>query len=407
MNKRILSMLLGAMIVFSLCACGAKTGELRTDSSQVSTQEAADTAEAAETSDAEAPEGRTENYAEMGLKVDYPAEFDNTKGYFLPDILGEVTPGLNFMRFYYIAMTQEKYKELSQKSSLTEEEENDVRNKVGIILDVIAIDKGRGAEDIISEMGADAKFLDQITEIGKAEDVTFYILDESSSMSGFEERVGKEYAQEYTSLHDSLIEVLKKAEFSVPVPSGSEYIGKKISFETTDVDGNPVKSEEIAGHEMHTEYISVHRSTLQRLIDHGAQAVAVGTTSVRTLESLYYMGLRLQQHPELTEQELHIDQWEPYSTEEEIPPVQALQNLVDWLDRNGLSTLNSSTQIIIAPGYEYKIVKMLITNFHQPKSTLLLLVGALVGERWRDIYRYALDHDFRFLRYGDSSLLIP
>lgn len=245
MNKRILSMLLGAMIVFSLCACGAKTGELRTDSSQVSTQEAADTAEAAETSDAEAPEGRTENYAEMGLKVDYPAEFDNTKGYFLPDILGEVTPGLNFMRFYYIAMTQEKYKELSQKSSLTEEEENDVRNKVGIILDVIAIDKGRGAEDIISEMGADAKFLDQITEIGKAEDVTFYILDESSSMSGFEERVGKEYAQEYTSLHDSLIEVLKKAEFSVPVPSGSEYIGKKISFETTDVDGNPVKSEEI------------------------------------------------------------------------------------------------------------------------------------------------------------------
>ena len=169
----------------------------------------------------------------------------------------------------------------------------------------------------------------------------------------------------------------------------------------------PVKSEEIAGHEMHTEYISVHRSTLQRLIDHGAQAVAVGTTSVRTLESLYYMGLRLQQHPELTEQELHIDQWEPYSTEEEIPPVQALQNLVDWLDRNGLSTLNSSTQIIIAPGYEYKIVKMLITNFHQPKSTLLLLVGALVGERWRDIYRYALDHDFRFLSYGDSSLLIP
>ena len=120
---------------------------------------------------------------------------------------------------------------------MTEEEKNDVRNKVGIILDVIAIDKGRGAEDIISEMGVDAKFLDQITEIGKAEDITFYILDESSSMSGFEERAGKEYAQEYTSLHDSLIEVLKKAEFSVPVPSGSEYIGKKISFETTDVEG--------------------------------------------------------------------------------------------------------------------------------------------------------------------------
>ena len=169
----------------------------------------------------------------------------------------------------------------------------------------------------------------------------------------------------------------------------------------------PVKSEEIADHEMHTEYISVHRSTLLQLIAHGAQAVAVGTTSVRTLESLYYMGLRLAQHPDLTESQLHIDQWEPYGMTPQLSPVEALQHIVDWLDRNGLHTLNSSTQIIIAPGYEYKIVKMLITNFHQPKSTLLLLVGALVGNRWRDIYRYALDHDFRFLSYGDSSLLIP
>ncbi len=169
----------------------------------------------------------------------------------------------------------------------------------------------------------------------------------------------------------------------------------------------PVKSEEIAGHEMHTEYISVHRSTLQRLIEHNAEAVAVGTTSVRTLESLYYMGLRLSRNPELNEQQLHIDQWEPYTTTGQIAPVEALRLLVDWLDRNGLTTLNSSTQIIIAPGYEYKIVKMLITNFHQPKSTLLLLVSALVGEHWHDIYRYALGHDFRFLSYGDSSLLIP
>lgn len=170
----------------------------------------------------------------------------------------------------------------------------------------------------------------------------------------------------------------------------------------------PVKSEEIAGHEMHTEYISVHRSTLERLIKHGASAIAVGTTSVRTLESLYYMGAKLALNPGLSEKQLHVAQWEPYNGG--IPAVtseQALRNIVSWLDRNGINTLHSSTQIIIAPGYEYKIVKMLITNFHQPQSTLLLLVSAFVKGNWRAIYDYALQHGFRFLSYGDSSLLIP
>ena len=171
----------------------------------------------------------------------------------------------------------------------------------------------------------------------------------------------------------------------------------------------PVKSEEIEGHEMHTEYICVRRETLEKLIAHDAKAIAVGTTSVRTLESLYYMGCRLVKNPELSERELHIDQWEPYEERagEEIPPVEALKHLLDWLDRNHLPALHSSTQIIIAPGYEYKIVKMLVTNFHQPQSTLLLLVSAFVKGDWHKIYDYALAHDFRFLSYGDSSLLIP
>ena len=171
----------------------------------------------------------------------------------------------------------------------------------------------------------------------------------------------------------------------------------------------PVKSEEIEGHEMHTEYICVRRETLEKLIAHDAKAIAVGTTSVRTLESLYYMGCRLAGNPELSERELHIDQWEPYEERagEEIPPVEALKHLLDWLDRNHLPALHSSTQIIIAPGYEYKIVKMLVTNFHQPQSTLLLLVSAFVKGDWHKIYDYALAHDFRFLSYGDSSLLIP
>ncbi|MBO7116881.1 MAG: S-adenosylmethionine:tRNA ribosyltransferase-isomerase [Prevotella sp.] len=176
----------------------------------------------------------------------------------------------------------------------------------------------------------------------------------------------------------------------------------------------PVKSEEIAGHEMHTEYIAVRRHTLERLLAYDAQVIAVGTTSVRTLESLYYMGLKLEVNPNLTEEELHVNQWEPYDDGRCkmddgrcVTPVKAIQNLIDWMDRRHLSVLHSSTQIIIVPGYDYHIVKMLVTNFHQPQSTLLLLVSAFVHGDWHRIYDYALAHDFRFLSYGDSSLLIP
>ncbi|WP_418696264.1 S-adenosylmethionine:tRNA ribosyltransferase-isomerase [Bacteroides sp.] len=172
----------------------------------------------------------------------------------------------------------------------------------------------------------------------------------------------------------------------------------------------PVKSEEIKGHEMHTEYISVSRSTLQKLIAHDGKAVAVGTTSVRTLESLYHIGITLLANPDATEEELHVKQWQPYEMSAEAsatPAVDALQAIVRYLDRHGMETLHTSTQIIIAPGYEYRIVKAMVTNFHQPQSTLLLLVSAFVHGDWRKIYDYALSHDFRFLSYGDSSLLIP
>lgn len=169
----------------------------------------------------------------------------------------------------------------------------------------------------------------------------------------------------------------------------------------------PVKSEEIEGHEMHTEYISVHRDTIQRLIAHNAEAIAVGTTSVRTLESLYFMGLKAMANPDISEDELHVNQWEPYDTISSVSPLEALRALDQYLARHNRSTLHSSTQIIIAPGYDYKIVKMLVTNFHQPQSTLLLLVSAFVKGDWRRIYDYALAHDFRFLSYGDSNLIIP
>ena len=169
----------------------------------------------------------------------------------------------------------------------------------------------------------------------------------------------------------------------------------------------PVKSEEMEGHEMHTEYISVRRETITKLLNHDCQAIAVGTTSVRTLESLYYMGLKILANPDLTEDQLHVSQWEPYETSNAATAVAALNALASWMDAHHLEVLHTSTQIIICPGYDYKIVRMLVTNFHQPQSTLLLLVSAFVGGDWRKIYDYALSHDFRFLSYGDSSLLIP
>ena len=172
----------------------------------------------------------------------------------------------------------------------------------------------------------------------------------------------------------------------------------------------PVKSEEIEGHEMHTEYISVSRSTLLKLITHEGKAIAVGTTSVRTLESLYHIGITLLNNPDASEDDLHVKQWQPYEMSAEVaatPAVEALQAIVRYLDQHQMETLHTSTQIIIAPGYEYRIVKAIVTNFHQPQSTLLLLVSAFVHGDWKKIYDYALDHDFRFLSYGDSSLLIP
>lgn len=165
----------------------------------------------------------------------------------------------------------------------------------------------------------------------------------------------------------------------------------------------PVKSETISGHEMHSEFISVKRSTIECLVAHGGRAVAVGTTSVRTLESLYYLGVRAYNHKPLTE----VEQWEPYETSPSLSAVEALEALLSWMDDNGLDVLHTSTRIIIVPGYRYHIVERLITNFHQPQSTLLLLVSALIGNDWHKVYDYALTHDFRFLSYGDSSILIP
>ena len=171
----------------------------------------------------------------------------------------------------------------------------------------------------------------------------------------------------------------------------------------------PVKSEEISGHEMHSEWIEVHRSTVEALLRHDGSCTAVGTTSVRTLESLYYIGVMLKENPHLNPAAIHVSQWQPYEKNEdesEAPStLQSLQAVIEYMDNHGLESIVATTGIMIAPGYRFHIIDRMVTNFHQPQSTLLLLVSAFVGNDWKRIYDYALTHGFRFLSYGDSSLL--
>ncbi|MBR5323357.1 MAG: S-adenosylmethionine:tRNA ribosyltransferase-isomerase [Muribaculaceae bacterium] len=169
----------------------------------------------------------------------------------------------------------------------------------------------------------------------------------------------------------------------------------------------PVKSETIGGHDMHTELISVPLEVIEKIANTTRTVIAVGTTSVRTLESLYHIGAALGREPE-NPQSLKVSQWQPYDCPSDITRQEAFRNIAEYLKRNNLTHLVTSTQIIIVPSYQFKVVDGIITNFHQPKSTLLLLVSAYIGggEKWREIYDYALANNFRFLSYGDSSLLM-
>ena len=169
----------------------------------------------------------------------------------------------------------------------------------------------------------------------------------------------------------------------------------------------PVATDTIGEHAMHSETIIVRRSLIQNLIDHeGKPVVPVGTTSTRTSESLYWIGMMLKEQG-LALRPLHVEQWYPYEAHEALKTSESLQLILDYLDKHDLTRLEASTALMIAPSYKMHVITGLITNFHQPKSTLLLLVSALIGERWKECYRFALDHDFRFLSYGDSCLFLP
>ena len=166
----------------------------------------------------------------------------------------------------------------------------------------------------------------------------------------------------------------------------------------------PVKSATISGHKMHHEKVIIPKSFIKELLADQKKIIAVGTTSVRSLESIYWLGLKLK--PDDPDADLKVEQWEPY--ENEIFPTleESLQNIITYLDNHRLEQLYFSTQLIILPGYNFKLVQGMITNFHQPNSTLLLLISAFLGEKWREVYDYALENEFRFLSYGDSNLYL-
>lgn len=214
--------------------------------------------------------------------------------------------------------------------------------------------------------------------------------------------------------------IFAKEEGSVAAPTAGLHFTEKVldSLEEKNIDTafvtlhvgagtfKPVKSDTMQEHEMHAEWLEVDIPTLQKLIAHLQKSiVAVGTTSARTLESLYWIGAKMHNGKSLDLHGIAVTQWEPYESNHLTTTEQALQAIIDWLKVNGYKKLVTRTQIIIAPGYEFKLIKGLVTNFHQPQSTLLLLVAALIGNDWRTIYNYALQHSYRFLSYGDGCLL--
>jgi S-adenosylmethionine:tRNA ribosyltransferase-isomerase len=167
----------------------------------------------------------------------------------------------------------------------------------------------------------------------------------------------------------------------------------------------PVKSENITDHRMHTEHFTVNRDTVEMIRKYSGKIIAVGTTSVRTLESLYWLGVRMSRNRKMKERELNLGQWEAYGIETSLEAAESMGAILDFMKASSTDIIRASTDIMIVPGYDFRMIRGMLTNFHQPGSSLLLLVSAWLGNSWKEIYNFALENDFRFLSYGDSSLL--
>jgi len=158
---------------------------------------------------------------------------------------------------------------------------------------------------------------------------------------------------------------------------------------------------------MHTEHFIISAEMMERLSKQKGKIIAVGTTSVRTLETIYWLGFKIINYPSIEPSNLSLSQWEPYQPKSQFYTVdESFKALLDFMKQHNLRELNTSTQIIIIPGYEFKVISGMITNFHQPQSTLLLLIAAFLGDEWRELYEHALTNNYRFLSYGDSNLYL-
>ncbi len=281
---------------------------------------------------------------------------------------------------------------------------------------------------VLHHDGADVVLsAERVGESGHSDIIRFSWNDETMSFSEILSLVGElpipPYLNRETEESDkkNYQTVYSKVDGSVAAPTAGLHFTERVlaAIDAKGIERNeitlhvgagtfkPVKTENIEDHEMHSEYIFVPMESIEALIRHQGECTCVGTTSVRTIESLYYIGQNILDNPNLTEEQLKVSQWQPYKEHVQVSEIDALEAIRDYLLRHQLKALHTSTQIIIAPGYKYHYVKRLVTNFHMPKSTLLLLVSAFIGEDWRKVYQYALDNDFRFLSYGDSSILIP
>lgn len=217
------------------------------------------------------------------------------------------------------------------------------------------------------------------------------------------------YQTVYSKIEGSVAAPTAGLHFTPEVMSLLSDRGIKTNYVTLHVGAGtfkPVKSETMLGHHMHAEFIAVNRSLIEALIANIGNIVVVGTTSMRTIESLYYIGKQIVLKPDTSESRFFVSQWEPYDDAvSDISELEALKAILRYMDENELDLVYAETEIIIVPGYKFHYPRAIVTNFHQPQSTLLLLISAFIGEEWRNVYDYAMKNDYRFLSYGDSSLL--
>jgi len=260
---------------------------------------------------------------------------------------------------------------------------------------------------------------------GDAKRIKFTWEDEEISFSEVLQSIGHIPVPPYLNREDEISDIVRyqtiysKTEGSVAAPTAGLHftenifnelktagIGKaEVTLHVSAGTFRPVKAEKISDHEMHVEHFIVNRETVLKLIDENI--IAVGTTSVRTLESMYWLGSEILSGGFSANGKLQVTQWQPYEKEVNFSANQSLLAIIGFMDKRGLNSISVETGIIIVPGYKFRIVDGLITNFHQPGSTLLLLVAAFIGEKWKDIYYHALESEYRFLSYGDSMLLLP